>query len=51
MARLSTLSPRVIEAVLEGNYPASLIMKDLLKPLSTYWAAQEREFLKEINEG
>jgi len=32
VARLSTLSPRVIEAVLEGNHPTSLSMKDLFKP-------------------
>jgi hypothetical protein len=34
----------VIEAVLEGNHPAILSMKNLLKPVPADWAAQERLF-------
>jgi hypothetical protein len=48
---LSTLSPRVIEALIEGNRPASLSMKDLFKPFPSDWAAQEKVFLKGIIEG
>jgi hypothetical protein len=51
VARLSTLSPKVIEAVLEGKHPTSFSMKDLFKPFSSDWAVQEKVFLKGVNEG
>jgi len=51
VARLLTLSPRAIEAVLEGKQPASLTMKYLFKPFPYDLGAQEKVFLKGINEG
>lgn len=43
--RLAYLSPRVVQAILDGSHPAWLTMKDLLRPLPSDWAEQERLFL------
>ena len=43
--RLAYLSPVVVQAILDGKHPAWLTMKDLLRPLPSDWAEQERLFL------
>lgn len=43
--RLAYLSPKVVQAILDGKHPARLTMKDLLTPFSVDWAEQERHFL------
>ena len=43
--RLAYLSPTVVQAILDGSHPAWLTMKDLLRPLPSDWAEQERLFL------
>lgn len=47
--RLAYLSPTVIEAILDGKYPAQLTMKDLLEPFPMEWDAQARHFGIESN--
>ena len=42
--RLAYLSPTVIEAILDGKYPAQLTMKDLMEPFPMEWDAQARHF-------
>ena len=44
--RLAYLSPRVVQAILDGSPPAWLTMKDLLRPLPSDWAEQERLLLR-----
>ena len=44
--RLAYLSPTVVQAILEGSHPAWLTMKDLLRPLPSDWAEQERLLLR-----
>jgi hypothetical protein len=44
--RLAYLSPTVIEAILDGKYPAQLTMKDLMEPFPMEWSMQERIFLQ-----
>ena len=44
--RLAYLSPRVVQAILDGSHPAWLTMKDLLRPLPSDWAEQERLLLR-----
>ncbi len=45
ISRLATLSPRVVEAIVEGKHPSHLTMKDLFKPFPAEWALQEQVFL------
>jgi hypothetical protein len=47
--RLAYLSPTVIEAILDGKYPAQLTMKDLMEPFPMEWDAQGRHFGIESN--
>ena len=35
--RTAYLSPVIVEAILDGKYPAHLTMKDLLKPFPMDW--------------
>ena len=44
--RLAYLSPTVVEAILDGKYPAELTMKDLMKPFPMDWSMQEKIFLQ-----
>ena len=44
--RLAYLSPTVIEAILDGKYPAQLTMKDLMEPFPVDWSMQEKIFLQ-----
>ena len=46
VARLATLSPKVVDTILEGKHPTALTMKDLLKPFPPEWALQEAIFLE-----
>ena len=45
VTRLSTLSPRIIDAIMDGKHPPQLTMKDLLKPFPFEWTLQEQFFL------
>ncbi len=47
--RLAYLSPTVVEAILDGKYPAHLTMKDLMEPFPMDWACQEKIFLSPIS--
>ena len=40
--RLSLLSPKIIEAVLDGRQPVALELRDLLGSRSPVWSEQER---------
>ena len=46
--RLAYLSPTVVEAILDGKYPANLTMKDLMEPFPMEWEGQEKLFLNPI---
>lgn len=46
--RLAHLSPKVVEAILDGSHPAWLTMRDLLEPFSTDWREQEQMFLAQF---
>ena len=46
--RLAYLSPTVVEAILDGKYPANLTMKDLMEPFPMEWERQEKLFLNPI---
>jgi hypothetical protein len=39
--RLAFLSPRVVQAILDGRQPAHLTMKDLMQPFPLEWREQE----------
>ena len=43
--RLAFLSPKVVQAIMDGKQPAWLTMKDLLRPHPNEWSEQERVFL------
>ena len=43
--RLAYLSPTIVEAILDGKYPAHLTMKDLMEPFPVEWDAQEKKLL------
>jgi hypothetical protein len=45
---LAYLSPTVVEAILDGKYPANLTMKDLMEPFPMEWEGQEKLFLNPI---
>ena len=42
--RLAYLSPTLVEAILDGNYPAHLTMKDLIEPFPMEWERQREHF-------
>ena len=44
--RLAYLSPTVVEAILDGKYPAHLTMKDLMEPFPMECSMQEKIFLQ-----
>ena len=43
--RLAYLSPTLVEAILDGKYPAHLTMKDLMEPFPMEWERQREHFL------
>ena len=42
--RLALLAPDIVEAILEGQQPASLTLKDLMLPFPVEWAGQRVRF-------
>ena len=42
--RLAYLSPTLVEAILDGKYPAHLTMKDLMAPFPMEWERQREHF-------
>ncbi len=42
--RLSYLSPKIVEAILDGKGPARLTMKDLMEPFPIDWQKQAAHF-------
>ncbi|MFM8465219.1 MAG: hypothetical protein ACKOA0_14180 [Burkholderiaceae bacterium] len=42
--RLAYLSPKIVQAILDGKQPAWLTMKELLKPSAAEWSEQEQIF-------
>ena len=42
--RLAYLSPTLVEAILDGKYPAHLTMKDLMEPFPMEWRRQDEHF-------
>jgi len=42
--RMAYLTPTVVEAILDGKYPAQLTMKDLMEPFPMEWDAQAKHF-------
>ena len=42
--RLAYLSPTIVEAILDGKYPARLTMKDLMEPFPMEWERQREHF-------
>ena len=42
--RLAYLSPTIVEAILDGKYPAHLTMKDLMEPFPMEGERQEEHF-------
>ena len=42
--RLAYLSPTLVEAILDGKYPAHLTMKDLMEPFPMEWERQREHF-------
>ena len=45
--RLAYLSPTLVEAILDGKYPAHLTMKDLMAPFPMEWERQAEHFFAE----
>jgi hypothetical protein len=43
--RLAYLSPKVVQAILDGSHPAWLTMRDLLDPFPMDWREQEQKLL------
>ena len=41
---LAYLSPTLVEAILDGKYPAHLTMKDLMEPFPMEWERQREHF-------
>ena len=41
------LSPTLVEAILDGKYPAHLTMKDLMEPFPMEWERQAEHFFAE----
>jgi MoxR-like ATPase len=48
--RLAYLSPKVVQAILDGSHPAWLTMRDLLEPFPMDWQLQEKKFLARFEE-
>jgi hypothetical protein len=48
--RLAYLSPKVVQAILDGSHPAWLTMRDLLEPFPMDWQLQEKKFLARSEE-
>jgi hypothetical protein len=46
--RLAYLSPKVVQAIMDGKQPAWLTMKDLLKPFPIDWLDQEKKFTTQL---
>ncbi len=44
--RLAYLSPTLVEAILDGKYPAHLTMKDLMEPFPMEWVRQLEHFFR-----
>lgn len=44
MMRLTLLSPRLIDAILNGQQPESLSLAAIEKPFSPIWSEQEKHF-------
>ena len=44
--RLAYLSPTLVEAILDGKYPAHLTMKDLMEPFPMEWERQREHFFR-----
>jgi hypothetical protein len=42
--RLAYLSPTIIEAILDGKYPAHLTLKDLMEPFLLEWDRRVAHF-------
>lgn len=49
--RLAYLSPKVVQAILDGKHPAWLTMKDLMAPFPVDWRLQEKKFLTQFLAG
>jgi hypothetical protein len=45
--RLAYLSPTIVEAILDGKYPAHLTLKDLMEPFPLEWDRQVAHFFVE----
>ncbi len=45
--RLSYLSPKIVEAILDGKHPAHLTLKDLMEPFPLEWDRQVAHFFVE----
>ncbi len=45
--RLAYLSPTIVEAILNGKYPAHLTLKDLMEPFPPEWDRQVAHFFVE----
>ena len=45
--RLAYLSPTIVEAILDGKYPAHLKLKDLMEPFPLEWDRQVAHFFVE----
>ncbi len=48
--RLAYLSPTIVEAILDGKYPAHLTIKDLTGPFPLEWDRQVAHFFVEKQE-
>lgn len=44
MMRIMLLSPKIIDAILNGQQPEGFSLTDIDKPFSPIWAEQERQF-------
>ena len=49
--RLAYLSPTLVEAILDGKYPAHLTMKDLMEPFPMEWERQREHFFSSGRNG
>ncbi len=47
--RLAYLSPTIVEAILDGKYPAHLTLKDLMEPFPLEWDLQKAHFFNKKN--
>ena len=49
--RLAYLSPTIVEAILNGQFPAHLTMKDLMEPFPMEWERQREHFFSRGSAG